>query len=280
MSASSWPKPTRSAQSLDGIFENQNDHRYGARVRSWSTSPTTASTIPDRWGVPTYRFDGARLVECGEEDGDRCPCARWQPPTSSRWESGTGIVHIAPAFGEDDYLLGREVGLLFRQPVDLSGRIVGDSTAEAAPSFVGKWVKDADPMIMDDLESRGLLLRKDVYEHTYPYCWRCDTPLLYYAKPSWYIATSQAKDLPDQFQRRADPLAPGTHGHGALWRLAGQQRRLGRQPRALLGHAVAVLALHRMRRRLLRRLLRRTARARTRVQRRRARPLRSASALR
>ncbi|MXX32897.1 MAG: isoleucine--tRNA ligase [Chloroflexi bacterium] len=73
--------------------------------------------------------------------------------------------------------------------------MVGNADDPAAPAFVGKWVKDADPIVMDDLEARGLLLRKDIYEHTYPYCWRCDTPLLYYAKPSWYIATSQAKDL-------------------------------------------------------------------------------------
>ena len=148
---------------------------------------------PDRWGVPTFRFDGARLVECREEDGP-LPSRKVAAGDFVEMESGTGIVHIAPAFGEDDYLLGREVGLLFRQPVDLGGRIVGDPDAPDAPAFVGKWVKDADSMIMDDLESRGLLLRKDVYEHTYPYCWRCDTPLLYYAKPSWYIATSQAKD--------------------------------------------------------------------------------------
>ena len=148
---------------------------------------------PNRWGVPTYRFDGARLIECRDEDGP-FPPRKVAAADFVEMESGTGIVHIAPAFGEDDYLLGREVGLLFRQPVDLSGRLVGDPDAPDAPAFVGKWVKDADPMIMNDLESRGLLLRKDIYEHTYPYCWRCDTPLLYYAKPSWYIATSQAKD--------------------------------------------------------------------------------------
>ncbi|MXX79964.1 MAG: isoleucine--tRNA ligase [Chloroflexi bacterium] len=149
---------------------------------------------PDQWGVPMYRFDGARLVEWTEADG-RLPARSVAAGDFVEMESGTGIVHIAPAFGEDDYQLGREVGLLFRQPVDLSGRIVGNADDPAAPAFVGKWVKDADPIVMDDLEARGLLLRKDIYEHTYPYCWRCDTPLLYYAKPSWYIATSQAKDL-------------------------------------------------------------------------------------
>ena len=179
--------------SLDGVIENQT---IVATVPGSELVNVTYDGLydPDRWGVPTYRFDGARLVECHEQDGP-LPLRKVAAAGFVEMDSGTGIVHIAPAFGEDDYLLGREVGLLFRQPVDLSGRIVGDPDANAAPSFVGKWVKDADPMIMDDLQSRGLLLRKDVYEHTYPYCWRCDTPLLYYAKPSWYIATSQAKDL-------------------------------------------------------------------------------------
>ncbi len=149
---------------------------------------------PDQWGVSMFRFEGARLVEWRGDDGP-LPARTVAAGEFVEMDSGTGIVHIAPAFGEDDYQLGREVGLLFRQPVDLSGHIVGDADSDVAPPFVGKWVKDADPMIMDDLESRGLLLRKDMYVHTYPYCWRCDTPLLYYAKPSWYIATSQAKEL-------------------------------------------------------------------------------------
>jgi isoleucyl-tRNA synthetase len=178
--------------SLDGVIE---DPAIVGMVQGADLVGVTYDGLynPDRWGVPTYRFDGARLVECREEDGD-LPPRKVAGGDFVEMESGTGIVHIAPAFGEDDYLLGRDVGLLFRQPVDLSGRIVGDPDAPEAPAFVGQWVKDADPMIMDDLESRGLLLRKDIYEHTYPYCWRCDTPLLYYAKPSWYIATSQAKD--------------------------------------------------------------------------------------
>ena len=180
------------AESLDGIVDSPTV--VGAVEGAELVGVTYDGLYdPDRWGVPTYRFDGARLLECPPDDGP-LPLRQVAAADFVEMESGTGIVHIAPAFGEDDYLLGREVGLLFRQPVDLSGRIVGNPDAADAPSFVGKWVKDADPIIMDDLESRGLLLRKDIYEHTYPHCWRCDTPLLYYAKPSWYIATSQAKD--------------------------------------------------------------------------------------
>ena len=107
-------------------------------------------------------------------------------------EDGTGIVHIAPAFGDEDLGLGREKGLNFVQPVDLQGIVTGDYP------FAGKFVKDADPEIMDDLKERGLLHHRDVYRHTYPFCWRCDTPLLYYAKSSWYIRTSALKnDLVD-----------------------------------------------------------------------------------
>ncbi|MDA0734694.1 MAG: isoleucine--tRNA ligase [Chloroflexi bacterium] len=103
-------------------------------------------------------------------------------------EDGTGIVHIAPAFGDEDLNLGREKELAFVQPVDLRGIITGSYP------FAGKFVKTADPEIMDDLKDRGLLYHRDIYRHTYPFCWRCDTPLLYYAKSSWYIRTTAVKD--------------------------------------------------------------------------------------
>ena len=103
-------------------------------------------------------------------------------------EDGTGIVHIAPAFGDEDLALGRERELAFVQPVDLQGVITGDYP------FAGKFVKNADPEIAADLEARGLLYHQGVYHHTYPFCWRCDTPLLYYAKTSWYIRTTAVKD--------------------------------------------------------------------------------------
>jgi len=103
-------------------------------------------------------------------------------------EDGTGIVHIAPAFGDEDLTLGREKGLAFVQPVDLLGVVTGNY------SFAGKFVKDADEEIMADLKERGLLFHRATYRHTYPFCWRCETPLLYYAKRSWYIRTSALKD--------------------------------------------------------------------------------------
>jgi isoleucyl-tRNA synthetase len=104
-------------------------------------------------------------------------------------EDGTGIVHIAPSFGEDDYLAGQQNDLDFvRDYVGLDGVIQGTYP------FAGKFVKDADPMILEDLQSRGLLYRSETIRHTYPFCWRCATPLLYYAKPSWYIRTTAKKD--------------------------------------------------------------------------------------
>ena len=103
-------------------------------------------------------------------------------------EEGTGIVHIAPAFGEVDFDAGMDRGLDFVQSVDLEGKVTGTYL------FAGKFVKDADPLILDDLKSRGLLYRSERIIHTYPFCWRCETPLLYYAKKAWYIRTTAVKD--------------------------------------------------------------------------------------
>jgi len=103
-------------------------------------------------------------------------------------EEGTGIVHIAPAFGEVDFDAGMDRGLDFVQPVDLEGKVTGTYL------FAGKFVKDADPLILDDLKSHDLLYLSERIIHTYPFCWRCETPLLYYAKKAWYIRTTAAKD--------------------------------------------------------------------------------------
>ena len=103
-------------------------------------------------------------------------------------EDGTGIVHTAPAYGAEDYDLGRRFGLPTHHTVDMLGVL-----AEGFPGG-GTFVKDADAAITSDLERRGLLYRSGTMTHTYPFCWRCDTPLLYYAKPSWYIRTTAHKD--------------------------------------------------------------------------------------
>ena len=101
---------------------------------------------------------------------------------------GTGIVHIAPAFGEDDAQVGRKYDLPFVQFVD--GK--GDLTAETP--YAGKFVKDADPDILKDLDAEKKLFSAPKFEHDYPFCWRCDTPLIYYARESWFIKMTAVRD--------------------------------------------------------------------------------------
>jgi isoleucyl-tRNA synthetase len=105
-------------------------------------------------------------------------------------EDGSGLVHIAPAFGADDMQVSLDEGLPILMTVAPNGTFI----PEVRP-WSGKFVKDADPFIIKDLEDRGLLLKSGKYVHTYPFCWRCATPLLYYARPTWYIRTNQMKDL-------------------------------------------------------------------------------------
>ena len=104
-------------------------------------------------------------------------------------EDGTGIVHTAIAFGEDDFRLGAEHGLAVINPVRLDGTF-----DERIGPYAGRWVKDADPDLIEDLRSRGRLLRAESFVHAYPHCWRSGNPLIYYAKPSWYIRTSALRD--------------------------------------------------------------------------------------
>ncbi len=101
---------------------------------------------------------------------------------------GTGLVHTAPPFGEDDYQTGLRYGLPLLRTVDAEGRIV-----PGAGAFSGLWSKDSDPEITRDLKTRGLLLHGDRYHHNYPFCWRCDRPLLYYATESWFVRTTALK---------------------------------------------------------------------------------------
>ena len=103
-------------------------------------------------------------------------------------EDGTGIVHIARAFGEDDNRVGAKYGMPFVQRVDEKGCMTADTP------FAGLFVKDADPKVLKDLEERGLLFNAPYFTHDYPYCWRCDTPLLYYARSTWFIRMTAVRD--------------------------------------------------------------------------------------
>ena len=104
-------------------------------------------------------------------------------------EEGTGLVHIAPAFGEDDMRVGKENNLPVILNVDEEGKFKPE-----VKDWAGMFVKDADPLIAKNLQERGLLFKEEPYEHDYPFCWRCDSPLLYYAKESWFIRMQQVKN--------------------------------------------------------------------------------------
>jgi isoleucyl-tRNA synthetase len=127
---------------------------------------------------PLYRFFPVEQDYCYVVTGDFVST-----------DDGSGIVHIAPAFGADDMEVGKKYGL----PVIQTLQMDGGFRPEVTP-WAGVFVKDADPAIQDELAGRGLLYKAGTYEHTYPFCWRCDSPLLYFAKETWYIRTSQYRD--------------------------------------------------------------------------------------
>ncbi|MHC1741344.1 MAG: isoleucine--tRNA ligase [Anaerolineaceae bacterium] len=127
-------------------------------------------------------------------------------------EDGSGLVHIAPAFGEDDMAISLDNDLPILTTVAPDGTFISD-----VKPWAGLFVKDADPLITKDLQDRGLLFRVEKHVHTYPFCWRCGTPLLYYARPTWYIRTSKYKDrlveLNDQINWYPDHIKNGRFGN-------------------------------------------------------------------
>ena len=123
---------------------------------------------------------------------------------------GTGIVHIAPAFGEDDNKVGREYDLPFVQLVDDNGNM-----SKETREFAGKFVKDADKFIIDDLKKSGKLLKEMPHVHSYPFCWRCKTPLIYYARSSWFVKTTALKDELLKNNSEVD-WRPATIGEGRM----------------------------------------------------------------
>jgi isoleucyl-tRNA synthetase len=199
--------------------------RAGDRILAWTTTPWTLlsnaalAVSPDLAYVRTE--DGQVLAEArveavlGEDarvadrfHGRDMLGARYEPPfpfiATEEFgpkghtvvpadfvsaEDGTGVVHTSISFGEDDFRIGQEQGIAVVNPVRLDGTF-----EERMGAFAGRWVKEADPDIVEDLRARGRLVRAEAYLHSYPHCWRCGTPLLYYAKPSWYIRTSALRD--------------------------------------------------------------------------------------
>jgi isoleucyl-tRNA synthetase len=123
-------------------------------------------------------------------------------------EDGSGVVHMAPAFGADDFAAGQRHGLSMLHPVDDRGRFPAD-----LPLVGGKFVKDADAEIIEELKRRGVLFKSGTLEHSYPHCWRCDTPLLYYARKSWFVKTTAFRDQMLARNARVDWHPPEV-GHG------------------------------------------------------------------
>ncbi len=123
---------------------------------------------------------------------------------------GTGIVHIAPAFGEDDSLVGKKYGLPFVQMVNDRGRF-----KDEVEPYKGMFVKDADKIIIKDLKESGKLFKDQLFEHSYPFCWRCSTPLLYYARSSWFVKTTAVKDQLIESNKSVNWM-PETIGSGRM----------------------------------------------------------------
>ena len=196
----------------------------GTSLLVWTTTPWTlisnaAVAIHPEVSYVAVEHDGERLVlaeplvhrlfgpdakpvewfDAGTLDGlSYEPPFRFAEPDKRAWyvvsaefvttEDGTGIVHMAPAYGAEDLEVGRRFDLPVIHLVDEEGKFV-----EAVKPWAGRFVKEADPDIIEDLRARGILFRAETIEHTYPLCWRCRTPLLYYARTSWYIRTTERK---------------------------------------------------------------------------------------
>jgi isoleucyl-tRNA synthetase len=206
------------------VVEPSDERLTGAALLAWTTTPWT---LPSNLGMAVDPEATYAVVETGGEHlvlaealtdkvlgtdgrvvatlpGEALVGTRYSPPYENLDEGthrvaaadfvalneGTGLVHIAPGYGSDDLALGRREGWPVFNPMDDAGRFT-----DGVPEFLrGRFVKEADDDIIEDLRRRGLLLRAERYVHTYPLCWRCDTPLLYVARTSWYIRTTAKKD--------------------------------------------------------------------------------------
>jgi isoleucyl-tRNA synthetase len=205
------------------VTESPDSELVGAHLLGWTTTPWTlvaneglAVSGDARYGV--YEIDDERYVVAAHLHDAVLPAARDVGRTfegralvGARYaplypnvegahrvveadfvslEEGTGIVHIAPAYGPEDLEIGRREGWPTFRPMDDEGRLTDE-----APAFArGLFFKDADRPIIDDLRARGLLLREGTITHIYPFCWRCSTPLIYMARTSWYVRTTAVKD--------------------------------------------------------------------------------------
>ena len=265
------------------------DLQRGARGRRRRSSTCACEPATRSWSLArdlVERVLGEDAEVLAASPARRSPGIRYEPPFDYitdygprghtvllgdfvTTEDGTGIVHTAIAFGEDDFRLGEQYGITLQNPVRPDGTF-----DERVTDFAGRFVKDADADIVEALRASGRLLRAEIYEHSYPHCWRCGTPLLYYAKASWYIRTTEVRDRM-LAENETIGWRPEHVKHGRFGKLARGQRRLGAVARALLGHPAADLGVRwrRLRGALLRRLGGRAARPRRRGARRPAPPV-------
>jgi isoleucyl-tRNA synthetase len=208
-----WTLPANEGVAVDPSAEyvvlDRNDERLvvGASLRTQVSGDEgiVVRTLPGeelvglRYRPPYANVDGAHIVVAGD---------------FVSMDEGTGLVHLAPAFGPADLEVGRAHGWPVYKPVGDDGRFT-----DLGPAFVrDEFVKDADPMIVEDLGARGLLLSSGTIEHAYPFCWRCQTPLLYYARTSWYIRTTGVKERMLEVNEAVDWHPPHIkHGRYGNW---------------------------------------------------------------
>jgi isoleucyl-tRNA synthetase len=166
--------------------------KSGAGDRVVVADSLVGRVLDESWHI-TDRITGAQLVGATYQPPfslvDIRDAHRVVPATFVTTEDGTGLVHLAPAFGADDMAAGRAHGLPVVNPIQLDGRF-----ADRVPMVGGVFFKAADERLIADLSDRGLLFSARPHEHSYPHCWRCGTPLLYYALPSWFIRTTVIRD--------------------------------------------------------------------------------------
>ena len=200
------------------VSEEENTYFLVWTTTPWTLPGNTAIAVNPKFSYSKIEINGEKLILAKDrlgslDEGYKMleelkgkdlvglgyePLFNFHKPEGKAWfvvggnfvslEEGTGLVHIAPAFGEDDMEVGKENNLPVILDVDESGRF----KSEVDP-WAGMFVKDADPLIIEELKKRNLLFKKEMYEHEYPFCWRCDSPLFYYAKESWFIKVTAIK---------------------------------------------------------------------------------------
>ena len=215
-----WTLVSNVGVAVHDDFEYVEVRRLGGDVRTLLLAETRLAAVlgadwHDRWAI-IARATGAQLAgRHYTRPLDWLPVSYGRgkivPERFVSGDDGTGVVHMSPAFGADDYAAGQRHNLELLQPVGADGHFKAD-----VPHIGGLWFKDANPIIEADLRERGILWKSQKFTHSYPHCWRCGTPLLYYARGSWFVKTTAVRD--DMMARNArvdwHPAETGTGRFG------------------------------------------------------------------